>query len=99
MIRSWVDEIEGVGPKNEKILQSMDMSMSELAELSVLELINKFEVSEKIALNIFEYLKQGDQDGVDPIFEGITSGTWIFFRLPNHIRTSSCLLYYKIFVI
>ena len=64
VIRSWVDEIEGVGPKNrKKILQSMDMSMSELAELSVLELINKFEVSEKIALNIFEYLKQGDQDG------------------------------------
>ena len=52
--------------ERKKILQSMDMSMSELAELSVLELINKFEVSEKIALNIFEYLKQGDQDGVDP---------------------------------
>ncbi len=64
VISSWVDEIDGVGPKTrQKILQRMDMTITELSELSVLELINKFEVSEKIALNLFEYLKQGDQDG------------------------------------
>jgi excinuclease ABC subunit C len=64
VISSWLDEVEGIGPKTRKqILERMDMSMSELSELSVLELQNKFEVSEKIALNLFEYLKQGDQDG------------------------------------
>lgn len=64
VISSWLDEVEGIGPKTRKqILERMDMSMSELSELSVLELQNKFELSEKIALNLFEYLKQGDQDG------------------------------------
>lgn len=64
VITSWLDEIDGIGPKTrQKILKKMDLSIDELAELSVMELRTKFELTEKIAINIFEYLKQGDQDG------------------------------------
>lgn len=56
--KSWLDDIPGVGPKTkEKVLKKLDMKPEELVELSDHELVDKFDISAKVATNIKTYLE------------------------------------------
>ena len=57
LFSSWVDQIEGVGPKTkEKILKNLTISKEELAKKSVDELIEQLKVSRKVAQNILKVI-------------------------------------------
>lgn len=63
IITSWLDEIEGIGPKTrEKILKRMDVRIEMLSGLSVEELMGKFGVNKKQAIRIQDYLKQRERE-------------------------------------
>ncbi len=58
---TWFDGLPGIGPKTkEKLLLKLDKSQDELRELSLNELKNYFDVSEKIANVLFNELKKED---------------------------------------
>jgi excinuclease ABC subunit C len=55
---SWLDEVAGIGQKTkQKVLSKSDLTLDELAELSEVELMNKFSINQKIAKNIKKYLE------------------------------------------
>lgn len=59
LINSWLDQIEGIGPKTrEKILSKLNVSKEELVNFSLNELKSKFDISEKIGIKILEFLKK-----------------------------------------
>lgn len=57
-IGSWVDQVEGVGPKTkEKILSQIEHTPTDLARMEVDEIVEALGVSPKIAKNILKVLK------------------------------------------
>jgi excinuclease ABC subunit C len=58
LTKSWLDEVSGIGEKTKiKILSVEGSSLDEMRKLSTEELMNKFDLSLKIAKNIAEFLK------------------------------------------
>ncbi len=58
LTKSWLDEVSGIGEKTKiKILSVEGSSLDEMCKLSTEELMNKFDLSLKIARNITEFLK------------------------------------------
>lgn len=56
-ISSWLDQVEGIGPKTKtKILENLEMSQEEISQLSPEEIMEELEVSKKIAVNILKVL-------------------------------------------
>lgn len=56
-ITSWLDQVEGVGPKTRtQILSRLEMTPAELAQLEVAEIVESLGVSPKIAQNILKVL-------------------------------------------
>lgn len=55
---SWVDQVEGVGPKTkEKILSQIEHSPTDIARMEVDEIVEKLGISPKIARNILKVLR------------------------------------------
>ena len=55
---SWVDQVEGVGPKMKKnILKNIRLSPTDLSRLEAEEISKELEVSLKIAKNILKVLR------------------------------------------
>ena len=58
LIKSWLDEVPGVGEKTKnKILSIEGSNLVEIEKLSTEELMNKFGISIKVAKNILHFLK------------------------------------------
>jgi len=58
VMSSWVDQIEGVGPKNKKIiLENLEHSPSELSRMDPDEIATHLKVSRRIAINILKVVK------------------------------------------
>lgn len=57
-IQSWLDQVEGIGPKTKtKILGNLESTPEELAQLSPSEIMEELDVTKKIAENILKVLK------------------------------------------
>ncbi len=57
---SWVDDIKGIGPiTKKKILKKMDKSIEELKDMGTEELRYYFDLTEKQAILIIDYLNKG----------------------------------------
>ena len=55
---SWLDQVEGIGPKRKKeILQRLKVSREELARWDAPTIAKELEVSHQIALNILKVIK------------------------------------------
>ena len=57
LLGSWLDDINGIGPKTKKqILAKMECSPEELGKMKIEEIRNYLNVSPKVAKGIKEYL-------------------------------------------
>ncbi|MBI2519445.1 MAG: excinuclease ABC subunit UvrC [Bdellovibrio sp.] len=55
----WLDGIEGIGAKaKQKIIQRLEMSVTELRQLSALELCNLFDLDHRQAQNLYDRLQK-----------------------------------------
>lgn len=65
IFQSDLDQIEGIGPKTrEKILSRLDRKIEEFAEDSVEDIVNRFEINEKLARRFLDLARRlGDGGG------------------------------------
>ncbi|MCR9203998.1 MAG: helix-hairpin-helix domain-containing protein, partial [Halobacteriovoraceae bacterium] len=57
-ITSWLDQVEGIGPKRRsKILSELELTQAELSQLTPEEIMKELDVSKKIAENVLKVIK------------------------------------------